>query len=126
MKRILTIALLFALTLAGMNHASAALDSVDILIKALVDKQIITEDDASAAMVVRQIDESTQAFVRYDNLNPDTCSAVDNSTNLLSLGINRFLYKDGYTRWQLNYEIKGDKGTAISNNLLTAQLQAGF
>ncbi|MHB1457161.1 MAG: porin [Armatimonadota bacterium] len=78
------------------------------------------------ATAVRQIDELTQAVVRYDNLNPDTKSVKDASTNSLTLGINRFLNKDGYTRWQLNYEIKGEKGTAISNNLLTAQFQAGF
>ena len=78
------------------------------------------------ATAVRQINELTQAVVRYDNLNPDTRSVKDASTNSLTLGINRFLNKDGYTRWQLNYEIKGEKGTAILNNLLTAQFQAGF
>ncbi|MHB0998769.1 MAG: porin [Armatimonadota bacterium] len=78
------------------------------------------------ATAVRQITDTTQAVVRYDVLNPNTSSVDDNSTNSLTLGFNKFLNKDGYSRWQLNYEIKNEKGPAISNNLLTAQFQAGF
>lgn len=75
--------------------------------------------------VVRQLNDSAQVVARYDFLDPNTAKAGD-ATNTLTLGLNYFLNKDGYTRWQLNYEKHGEQGASIKNDLFLAQFQAGF
>lgn len=77
------------------------------------------------ATVVKQIGAASQAVVRYDRLDSDT-SVGDDASSTLTLGLNWFLNKDGYTRWQLNYERRREEGAQVPNDLLLAQYQAGF
>ncbi len=77
------------------------------------------------ATVVRQLNDSIQAVARYDWLDLNTAAAND-ATSTLTLGLNYFLNKDGYSRWQLNWEEHNEQGTQVKNDLLLAQFQAGF
>lgn len=77
------------------------------------------------ATLVRNLTPATQAVVRYDVFDPNT-SKADDAQNTLTLGVNWFLNKDGYTRIQLNYERHGEEGTSVRNDQLLAQFQAGF
>ncbi|MHB1462481.1 MAG: porin [Armatimonadota bacterium] len=75
--------------------------------------------------LVRQWSASTQGVIRYDQIDPNT-SVADDYTGVLTIGFNRFLTKDGSTRWQLNYETRSGQGTQPSYNQLLAQFQTQF
>ena len=75
--------------------------------------------------LVRQISSDTQFVTRYDLLDPDN-NANDDNTGTWTFGFNKFLNKDGYTRWQVNYERRREEGTQVPNNQFLAQFQAGF
>lgn len=77
------------------------------------------------ATFVRQLSSSTQAVVRFDQLDPNEAVASDKSSTW-TFGFNKFLNKDGYTRWQINYQRQREEGTQVPNDQLLAQFQAGF
>ncbi len=77
------------------------------------------------ATAVRQWSATIQGVVRYDQIDPDTAVGND-KTGTLTLGFNKFLNKDGYTRWQVNYEARRGQGTQISYDQTLAQFQTGF
>lgn len=79
------------------------------------------------ATLVRQWSARTQGVVRYDQLDPDT-AVNGNNVGTWTFGINRFLNKDGYTRWQVNYETRRGNGqpATSSQNQILAQYQGGF
>jgi hypothetical protein len=66
-----------------------------------------------------------QGVVRVDSLDRNTGVEGDD-LNTFTAGINYFLTKDGYSRWQLNYERDRDDSSHTTNNLILAQFQAGF
>ena len=75
--------------------------------------------------LVRRLSSSTQFVTRYDLLDPDNNTNSDN-TGTWTFGFNKFLNKDGYTRWQVNYERRREEGTQVPNDQFLAQFQAGF
>lgn len=118
-------------TSANLNHNRTGAEAVYLHGPWTVKGEYIWAKDAAVkkngwyGTLVRQLNDSAQAVVRYDRLDPNTAAAGD-ATNTLTLGLNYFLNKDGYTRWQLNYEKHGEQGTQVKNDLLLAQFQAGF
>lgn len=77
------------------------------------------------ATAVRQLNGRTQAVARYDILDPNT-SVKGDLNKTLTLGMNWFLNKDGYSRWVVNYEIRNKGNSSVPSNLLMGQFQAGF
>lgn len=77
------------------------------------------------ATYVRQLSTGTQGVVRFDQLDPNT-SVADDKIGTWTFGINRFLNRDGYTRWQINYETRRGQGAQQSYDQILAQFQTGF
>ena len=76
-------------------------------------------------ILLRQLNSNTQAVVRFDTLNANT--AVQNDPiSTWTFGFNKFLNKDGYTRWQVNYESRRAPDPSIRQDQVIAQYQAGF
>ncbi|MBI2844208.1 MAG: hypothetical protein HYX78_12475 [Armatimonadetes bacterium] len=77
------------------------------------------------ATLVRKFRPLLHGAVRFDRLDPNTGAAND-VTSTFTAGLSWFLNKDGYSRWQLNYEHRWEQGAQISNDQILAQFQAGF
>lgn len=75
--------------------------------------------------VIRQLTASTQAVVRFDELFSNT-AAQRGPISTWTLGFNKFLNKDGYTRWQINYEGRRAPDQLNTFDQVVAQFQAGF
>ena len=75
--------------------------------------------------MLRRFSPKIDGLLRYDLFDPNK-NAGDDAVKTLTAGVNWNLTKDGYSRWQLNYEWKREEGPQVSNNQLLAQFQAGF
>jgi len=64
-----------------------------------------------------------EGVVRFDRFDPDRDSG-DDRTDVLTLGFNHFISEG--VKIQVNYERKEEEGTAVSNDVLLAQLQVKF
>ena len=63
------------------------------------------------ATLVRQFNPIVQGVVRVRPISTPNTGAANDITGTLTAGLNYFLNKDGYSRWQLNYERKKDDST---------------
>jgi hypothetical protein len=93
--------------------------------------EYIRADDAAGdadgwyGTVLHRFSPKLDGIIRYDLFDPNK-DAGDDAFRTLTAGLNWKLNKDGYSRWQLNYEWKREEGPQVSNNQLLAQFQAGF
>jgi len=88
-------------------------------------KDGLTKKNGWYTTAIRQVNDKSQAVVRYDTYEPNK-SVADDGSNTLTLGYNYFFNKDGYSRLQLNWEKHTEEGPSKDDDLFLAQFQAGF
>lgn len=88
-------------------------------------KDSTTNKSGWYSTLVRNFSSSTQGVIRFDELHSNTATQND-PVDTWTFGFNKFLNKDGYTRWQINYETRRGSLAASGQNQILAQFQAGF
>lgn len=75
------------------------------------------------ALIAYRLPINVEPVARYEHLDPDTGKS-NNGITRTTLGVNYYLV--GYTKVQVNYEIRDDKANSKVDNMALAQIQISF